>query len=47
MIDLASALTLPLAKLLLKSWLGDTAADIGDNLLKLALNRLGDRTRAC
>ena len=46
MIDLASALTLPLAKLLLKSWLGDTAADIGDNLFRLALNRLGDRTKA-
>ena len=46
MIDLASALTLPIAKLLLKSWLGDTGADIGVGLFQLGLKRLGDRTKA-
>jgi hypothetical protein len=47
MIELASALTLPIAKLLLKSWLGDSVAvDIGDNLLKLGFKRFGDWTKA-
>jgi hypothetical protein len=46
MIELASALTLPIAKLLLKSWLGDTGADIGVGLFDLGLKRLGDRTKA-
>ena len=47
MIELASALTLPIAKLVLRSWLGDGAAvDIGDNLLKLSFNRFGDWTKA-
>jgi hypothetical protein len=47
MIELASALTLPIAKLLLKSWLGDSVAvDIGDNLLKLGFKRFGDRVKA-
>ena len=46
MIDLASALTVPIAKLLLKSWLGDTAADMGVGLFQLGLKRLGDRTKA-
>lgn len=41
MIELASALSLPLAKLLLKSWLGDTASDIGESLLKLGFERAG------
>ena len=45
MIELASALTLPLAKLLLKSWLGDTGADISVGLFDLGLKRLGDRAR--
>ena len=42
MIDLASALTLPLAKLLLKSCLGDVPAAIGDSLLRLGFQRFGD-----
>jgi NACHT domain len=47
MIELASALTLPIAKLLLKSWLGESvAADVGDNLLKLGFTRFGDWTKA-
>jgi hypothetical protein len=47
MIELASALTLPIAKLLLKSWLGESVAvDIGDNLLKLGFSRFGDWTKA-
>ena len=46
MIELASALTLPLAKLLLKSCLGEVAADTGDNLLKLGFERLGDWSKA-
>ena len=46
MIDLASVLTLPIAKLLLKSWLGDTGADIGVGLFQLGLKRLGDRAKA-
>jgi Leucine-rich repeat (LRR) protein len=47
MIELASALTLPIATLLLKSWLGDgVAADIGDNLLKLGFSRFQDWTKA-
>jgi NACHT domain/Leucine Rich repeats (2 copies) len=46
MIELASALTLPITKLLLKSWLGDTGADIGDNLLKLGSKRFGDWAKA-
>jgi Leucine-rich repeat (LRR) protein len=47
MIELASALTVPIAKLLLKSWLGDSVAvDIGDNLLKLGFKRFGDRGKA-
>jgi hypothetical protein len=46
MIDLASALIAPLAKLFLKSCLGEVPADIGDNLLKLGFERLGDRTKA-
>ena len=46
MIELASALALPIAKLLLKSYLGDTAAGIGVDLSKLGLNRLGDWQKA-
>ena len=46
MIELASALTAPIAKLLLKSWLGDTVADMGVGLFQLGLKRLGDRTKA-
>ena len=46
MIEWASALTLPIAKLLLKSWLGDTGADIGVGLFGLGLKRLGDRAKA-
>jgi nicotinamide riboside kinase len=46
MIELASALTLPIAKLLLKSWLGDTGADISVGLFQLGLKRLGDRSKA-
>ena len=46
MIELASALTLPIAKMLLKSWLGDTGADIGAGLFDLSLKRLGDRSKA-
>jgi internalin A len=46
MIELASALTLPIAKLLLKSWLGDTGADISVGLFDLGLKRLGDRAKA-
>jgi NACHT domain len=46
MIELASALTLPLAKLFLKSCLGEVPADIGDNLLKLGFERFGDWSKA-
>ena len=46
MIDLASALTLPLAKLFLKSCLGEIPADIGDHLLKLGFERFGDWSKA-
>ncbi len=46
MIEWASALTLPIAKLLLKSWLGDTGAEIGTGLFDLGLKRLGDRAKA-
>jgi hypothetical protein len=46
MIDLASALVPPLAKLFLKTCFGEVAADIGDNLLKLGFARLGDRSKA-
>ena len=47
MIELASALTLPIAKLLLKSWLGESVAvDIGDSLLKLGFKRFGDWAKA-
>jgi hypothetical protein len=42
MVEVTYALVGPLAKLILKSWLGDTAADVGDNLLKLGLKRFGD-----
>ena len=45
-IELASALTLPLAKLFLKSCLGEVPADIGDNLLKLGFERFGDWSKA-
>jgi hypothetical protein len=45
-IDLASALIAPLAKLLLKSCLGEVPADIGDNLLKLGFERLRDWSKA-
>jgi hypothetical protein len=46
-IELASALTMPIATLLLKSWLGDgVPAEIGDNLLKLGFSRFGDWTKA-
>ena len=46
MIDLASALALPIAKPLVKSWLGDTGADIGVGLFQLGLKRLGNRSKA-
>ena len=46
MIDLASALMQPISKLLLKSWLGDAAAEVGGNLVKYALARLGYREKA-
>jgi hypothetical protein len=46
MIDLASALTLPVGKLFLKSCFGEVPADIGDNLLKLGFARLGDWSKA-
>ena len=46
MIDLASALIAPLAKLFLKSCLGEVPADIGDNLLKLGFERFGDWSKA-
>jgi hypothetical protein len=46
MIDLASALVAPLAKLLLKSWLGDTGADMGMNLYGLAIGGLKDKVAA-
>ncbi|HEX3210242.1 MAG TPA: hypothetical protein VHQ91_12725, partial [Geminicoccaceae bacterium] len=46
MIDLAAALTLPLAKLFLKTAFGEVPADIGDNLLKLGFERLGDWSKA-
>ena len=46
MIDLASALVAPLAKLFLKSCLGEVVADIGDNLLKLGFERFGDWSKA-
>ena len=32
MIDIAGALTGPVAKLLLKSWIGDTATEIGGDI---------------
>jgi hypothetical protein len=46
MIDLAAALTVPLAKLFLKTALGEVPVDIGDNLLQLGFTRLGDRAKA-
>jgi hypothetical protein len=46
MIDLAAALLAPLAKLFLKTALGEVPADIGDNLLKLGFERLRDWSKA-
>ena len=46
MIDLAAALATPIAKLFLKSWLGDTSADIGSNLFDIAKKRFEDRAEA-
>jgi NACHT N-terminal Helical domain 1 len=46
MIELAAALTAPLAKLFLRSCSGEVPADIGDNLLKLGFARLGDWSKA-
>jgi hypothetical protein len=46
MLDLTSALGTPIAKLLLRSWLGDVASDIGMNLYGLALGRLKDKAMA-
>jgi NACHT domain/Leucine Rich repeats (2 copies) len=45
-IELASALVAPLAKLFLKSCLGEVPADIGDHLLKLGFERFGDWSKA-
>ena len=45
-LDLANALVTPIAKLLLKSFLGDTGADVGVNLLTLALKRFTNKTHA-
>ena len=46
MVELTSALAGPIAALILKSWLGESGAEIGGNLLKLAFARLGDRSKA-
>ena len=46
MLDLAAALATPIAKLFLKSWLGDTSADIGSNLFDIAKKRFDDRAKA-
>ena len=45
MLDLAEALVGPLAKLLLRSWLGDTAADVGANLYELAKRHFSERSQ--
>ena len=43
MADLFVALVGPIAKLILKGWLGETSADIGSNLIEVARERLGER----
>lgn len=42
MLNLSTALILPLTKLLLKSWLGDVAAELGTNVAKIGISRLND-----
>lgn len=44
MLNLSTALILPLTKVLLKSWLGDLAAELGTNVAKIGLSRLNDPT---
>ena len=46
MLDLAGALARPVASLLLKSYLGDTAAEVAGNLYELAKRHVADRARA-
>jgi hypothetical protein len=45
-LDLTVALVGPIAKLLLKSWLGDTGSEIGWNILEIAKKRFDDRRKA-
>jgi hypothetical protein len=45
-LDLTIALVGPIAKLLLKSWLGDTGSEIGWNILEIAKKRFDDRGKA-
>ena len=46
MLELAGVLATPIAKLLLKSWLGDTSAEVGTGLLEIGLKKLGERGKA-